>query len=129
MRNKSLVGDNKMIVTDYKSPAFVGASARSMSRALLEHEFRGPGDTLESAAHRLETKFGVESSVILQGWRRDIPDMMASRWIALLGAYYASGLAKIETAYSSERALHADASALVRLADLVAGPQGTGVQK
>ena len=124
MRNKSHVGNNKMIVADYKSPAFIGASANDMSSKLLAQEFRGPGGTLESAAYRLQTKFGVDASVILQGWRREIADMKASRWIALFAAFHASGLAKLEAAYADERSLHADASPLARLADFVAGKGG-----
>lgn len=129
MRNKIHVGDNKMIVADYKSPAFIGASAKTMAGALLEKEFRGPGDTLECAAHRLQSKYGVDATVTLQGWRRDISDMKASRWIALFIAYHAAGLAKLETAYADERSLHADASPLTRLADFVVGPQTAGLNK
>jgi len=126
MRDRKSVEDSKMFVTAYNSPEFVGVSAKEMATALLHKEFRGPGDTIDAAAYRLQTKHGVDAEIVLQGWRREIRDMKASRWIALFQAYYAAGLVKASAKYDEERARHEPNSALVRLADFVAGKRAEG---
>jgi hypothetical protein len=123
MRDKSSAGNSKMFVASINSPEFVGASAEGMAEALLRKEDRGPGDTIDAAAHRLQTRYGVDADIVLQGWRREIKDMKASRWLSLFLAYCKAGLAKGEEFYEQERTLHDENSALVRLADLVAGTQ------
>lgn len=126
MRDRKSVEGSKMFVTGYNSPEFVGVTAREMATALLHKEFRGPGDTIDAAAFRLQTKHGVDAEIVLQGWRREIKDMKASRWIALFHAFYAAGLAKAESKYEEERKRHEPNSALVRLADFVAGKEAEG---
>lgn len=121
MRDKKHVGSNKMFVADFKDPSFVGSSARRMATELLEKEFRGPGDTLEAAAYRLQTKYALDAEISLQGWRREIKEMKASRWLRLFQAWWAAGLAKADNLYAEERALHDSTSAIVGLADFVAG--------
>ena len=81
----------------------------------------GPGDTIESAAYRCQTKYGVDADIVLQGWRREINDMKASRLLRLFHAYWAAGLARAEHLYREERSQHEDAEIFARLADFVAG--------
>jgi len=122
MRNKNDGLGSKMSVTSLTNPQFVGASAREMASKLLSKEHRGPGDTIEAAAFRLQTKYGIDAEIILQGWRRDIREMKASRWLWLFHAYCAAGLAKLEAAYeSAHREVAETDPAVARLADLVAG--------
>lgn len=121
MRDKKLVEDSKMFVASINDQTFIGTSARQMAKELLRKEDQGPGDTIDAAAYRLQTKYGVDADIILQGWRREIRDMKASRWISLFHAYYQAGLAKADDTYEEERARHEPSSALVRLADFVAG--------
>lgn len=121
MRDKFYAGNSKMFVAGINDPEFVGSSAKFMARKLLRKEDRGPGDTIDAAAYRLQTRYGVDADIVLQGWRREIKDMKASRWLSLFIAYCKAGLAKGDEFYEQERTLHDENSALVRLADFVAG--------
>jgi hypothetical protein len=47
--------------------------------------------------------------------------MLTHRWLPLFQAWLAAGFARADAAYEEERTRHEDTSALVRLADLVAG--------
>lgn len=130
MGHKWHVTDYKMSVTLFADPKFAGRSAKAMARALLRKEHQGPGDTIEAAAHRIERKHGVAAEIILQGWNRPPRGMMAARWLPLFYAWCRAGLAKCsekaDQAYEAERARHDELSALVRLADLVAGRKMDG---
>lgn len=126
MRNKCHVTGNKMSVTDINDPLFYGRSAKQMARDLLRKEHHGPGDTIEAAAHRIQVTKGVDASVLMQGWNREPRPMLTHRWFPLFQAWCAAGFAKAENAYEEERARHEDGSALVRLADLVAGKKAEG---
>ncbi len=126
MRNKSHVTGNKMSVTDINDPMFAGKSAKTMASALLAKYHQGPGDSIEAAAYRVQSKYGVDANIILQGWNREPRGMLTHRWLPLFQAWVAAGFAKADAAYDNERARHDDSSALVRLADLVAGANGKG---
>lgn len=130
MRDKKHGAENQMFVTSsIRDPQFVGASARDMASKLLSKEHRGPGDTIEAAAFRLQTKYGVDAEIILQGWRRDIREMKASRWLWLFHAYCAAGLAKLEAAYDeAHREVAETDPAVARLAALVAGRSVASVE-
>lgn len=121
MRNKKHGTDNNMYVTSIDDPMWLGSEAKRMSRELLHKEHRGPGDTIEAAAYRLQTKHGCDASIILQGWQREPRDMLVSRWMALFRAHYTVFSARANEAYETERNHHDANSALVRLADFVAG--------
>lgn len=129
MRDKKFAGNSKMFVASINDPRFVGASAKRMAEDLLRKEDRGPGDTIDAAAYRLQTLYGVDADIVLQGWRREIKDMKASRWLSLFIAYCKAGLAKGDEFYGKERTLHDENSPLVRLADLVAGWKEEGEVK
>lgn len=126
MGDKSHVTGNKMSVTDINDPLFAGRSARVMARQLLRKYHQGPGDTNEAAAQRIEQKYKVDATIIMQGWNRPARAMLAHRWIALFQAWNAAGFARADAAYEAERAKHEENSPLVRLADLVAGRTGKG---
>lgn len=121
MGDRKCVTGNKMSVTDINDPMFAGKSARVMARALLKKYHAGPGDTLEAAAHRVQAEHGVDANTIMQGWNREPRGMLTHRWLPLFQAWVAAGLARADAAYEDERKRHDDTSALVRLADLVAG--------
>lgn len=70
MGNKSYGKRSMNIAVRINDPIWLGNEARRMSKELLHKEHRGPGDTIEAAAYRLQTKHGVDASVILQGWQR-----------------------------------------------------------
>lgn len=63
--------------------------ARRMSTEMLKAEFRGPGDTLEAAAYRLQAKRGVPASTTLRLWNREVTDMLVSSFAPVLNAYLA----------------------------------------
>lgn len=89
--------------------------------SMLRKYDRGPGDTIEAAAGRIQKEHKVDAAIIMQGWNRPARAMMAHRWLPLFQAWCEAGFAKADAAYEEERKRHADTSALVRLADLVAG--------
>lgn len=121
MGNKKRVASNKMSVTDINEPMFAGRTAKKMAEDLLRKFDNGPGDTIEAAAYRVQSEFGVDANVIMQGWNREPRGMLTHRWLPLFQAWCAAGFARADAAYEAERARHEDTSALVRLADLVAG--------
>ncbi len=100
--------------------------ARRMSTEMLKAEFRGPGDTLEAAAYRLQTKRGVPASTTLRLWNRDVTDMLVSSFAPVLNAYLAfsnkmdAAAGKMEKHYEEQRTRAAHPG-LLRLADFVAG--------
>lgn len=121
MGDKKHVAGNKMSVTDINDPVFYGKSANRMAKDLLTKHFRGPTDTIEAAAYRVQHTYGVDANIIMQGWNRPARGMLAHRWLPLFRAWCAAGFARADAAYEEERARHDENSALVRLADLVAG--------
>lgn len=121
MGNKKHVTGDKMSVTDINDPLFAGKSASKMAKDILGKYHRGPGDSIEASAYRAQTQLGVDASVLMQGWNREPRGMLTHRWLPLFQAWCAAGFAKADQAYEAERARHEDTSALVRLADLVAG--------
>lgn len=121
MRDKRYVGDDKMHVARIDDPAWLGEEAKRMSRKLLQREHRGPGDTIEAAAHRIETRHRVPASVIMQCWNRPPREMKVSRWMAVFRAYWAEFGERSGAAYENKRKGTDAHPAMVRLADLVAG--------
>lgn len=63
------------------------SEARHWSNYLLEREFRGPGDTIEAASYRVETKWGVPATLTDRLRIRDVTDMLLSNWCLLRVAY------------------------------------------
>lgn len=125
MRNKRMGTRSMSVVAHVTSPDWLGNEARRMSKELLRKEHRGPGDTIEAAAHRLQTKHGIEASIILQGWRREPRDWLVSRWMSLFKAHCEAFEANASGTYEEIRdgvdlERH---PVLVRLADFVAGRQ------
>jgi hypothetical protein len=100
--------------------------AKTMARFLLKREHRGPGDTIEAASHRLQTKFKVPASIIMRLWNRPVNDMLLSNFVALAVAYmkakYATASEKIEKAYEDEKALAVNPT-ILRLAAALAGEE------
>ena len=121
MGDKKSDRGRKMHVARIDDPMWLGREARRMSRELLEKEKRPIGDTIEAAAHRLQTKYGVDASIILQGHQREPREMMVSRWMSLFQAHYAAFAARADQAYEDKRNATTAHPALVRLADFVAG--------
>jgi hypothetical protein len=64
--------------------------ARRMSDYLLHREFRGPGDTIEAAAYRVEQRWGAPATIIQRLRHRDVTDMLLSNWWRLRAAYQAA---------------------------------------
>jgi hypothetical protein len=84
--------------------------ARHMALHLINEEHRGVGDTTEAAKYRVEAKTGFPFAWLhrLQ-YRRDLRDIPAGVYLHLTEIY------------ENERAKHAPDTALVRLADALAG--------
>lgn len=113
------MGDKRSVEDDKMSDAYV-RNAREMGRYLLKKEYRGLGDTIEAAAHRVEIKMGVPATLLLRIRHRPIKDMMLSSYVAIATAYERA-VSRAEAAYEHERTLHAANSKTGRLADFVAG--------
>lgn len=114
MGNKPFVEDDKM--TD----AYV-KEARVMGEFLLRHEYKGLGDTIEAAAHRVQRKLGVPATILMRlRHRSEMKDMMVSSWFAIFNAYQKAS-ARADEAYQSERSQHEPTSKMARLADFIAG--------
>lgn len=121
MRNKKHDRDGIMHVARIDDPTWLGKEAKRMSAELLRREHRGPGDTIEAAAHRLQTRLRVPASIILQCWNRPAREMKVSRWMAVFAAYWREFGDKADQAYEQKRETTHAHPALVRLADFVAG--------
>ena len=85
MRDKRHDASNEMSVTDTAI-----TEARSWSEHLLNRAFRGPGDTIERAAHEVEQTYGVPATIIQRLRHREVRDMLLSNWLALKSAYDAA---------------------------------------
>lgn len=114
MRDRFAETENKMSV------AYI-AEAKTMARFLLKREHRGPGDTIEASANRLQTKFKVPASIIMRLWNRPVKDMLLSNFMALATAYV-KATARMEKAYEHEKALAVNPT-ILRLAAALAGEE------
>lgn len=121
MRDKRTDRESKMSVTSIADPIWLGEEAKRMSGELLKNEHRGPGDTIEAAAHRLQRRLKVPASVIMQCWNRPAREMKVSRWMWVFQAHWQEFGARAEHAYEEKRRTTTSHPALVRLADFVAG--------
>ena len=122
MGDKSTDAENRISDRDNKmSMAFTVDDAKGMAGFLLAKEFRGPGDTIEAAAGRVETKQGVPASILLRLRNRDVNDMYLSSFSVLASAYI-KAKTRIERAYEHERSLAVDTK-ILRFADFVAGEE------
>lgn len=121
MRNKNHDRESIMHVARIDDPLWLGQEAKRMSSDLLRKEHRGPGDTIEAAAHRLQTRLRVPAAIILQCWNRPAREMKVSRWMSVFRAHWEEFGSKMDTAYERKREETTAHPALVRLADLVAG--------
>lgn len=127
MGDKSSDRGVKMFVARIDDPIWLGDKAKTMATELLEKEKRPVGDTIEAAAYRLQNRHNTPvAPVILQCWNREPREMKVSRWMSLFYVYWKECGAKIEAAYEEERGRHEGNSALVRLADFVAGEKTKG---
>lgn len=113
MGDKGFDRENKKMGTAYIS------DAKNMADYLLAREHRGPGDTIEAAAYRVQSKFGVPSSVLMRLRHREVKDMLMSNFMALAQAYRAAS-DRIDKAYEKEREAAVDPK-ILRIADFVAG--------
>lgn len=114
MRDRFAETENTMSV------AYI-TEAKTMARFLLRREHRGPGDTIEAASHRLQTKFKVPASIIMRLWNRPVKDMLLSNFMALATAYSKAN-DRVEKAYEHEKALAVNPT-ILRLAAALAGEE------
>lgn len=89
--------------------------ARQMAVAILNDEFRGVGDTIDAAMFRVQQKTGISSSVLHRLRYRSGKDIWSGEFLHLKAVYEQRFVATGE-----------DGSALVRLADFVAGKKAKG---
>lgn len=115
MRDKISDKESKTMSTAYIS------SAKGMAQYLLAKEHRGPGDTIEAAAARLQTKLKVPSTILMRLRHREVKDMLMSNFLALAAAY-SKACEKMDEAYEKERKIAVDPN-ILRLAALVAGKE------
>src|SRR5690606_14152569 len=111
----------KMHVARIDDPTWLGEEAKRMSAELLRREHRGPGDTIEAAAARLQTRVRVPANIILQCWNRPARERKVSRWMTVFRAYWEEFGERADGAYEQKRATTTAHPAIVRLADFVAG--------
>lgn len=117
------MGDKIYDVDDKMSNACI-FDANKMAKDLLNNEFKGAGDTIEAAAHRVQTKYSVKASLLLRLRYRfaEMTDMKASSWFSIFEAYQRA-LARAEKNYEHMRQENETNPRLVRVADFVAGRQ------
>lgn len=107
---------------------------KRMNGFLLSREHRGPGDTIEAAAYRLQTRYGIPVATTMRLRNREVSDMFVSSALPILNAYMAAtskleaAAARMEENYEEKRA-RAGNSALVRFADFVAGRKEKGSER
>lgn len=119
MSDKGVERRNKMSSVEYID------EAKSMADFILHKVHRGPGDTVDAAMHRAERLYGVPANWLHRLRYRPLDDMPVSAFFAIFNAYRAACDAAGQ-AYENERARHAPDTALVRLADAVAGKKKEG---
>lgn len=120
MQNKRTEQENKM------SAAYIN-QAKDMAGWLLSREHRGPGDTIDAAAHRLERRYGVPSALLLRLRHRDVKDMLMSNFMTLAQAYQ-TATSRMEAALEHEKAMAVNPR-ILRLANIVAGEENQPEQK
>jgi hypothetical protein len=113
---------DKGLVGVFKMSAAVVIEAKTMADFILHRVHRGPGDTVDAAMHRAERLYGVPSEWLHRLRYRDLKDVPGSVLLTLFNAYRAAS-DHAERAYQKERQNHDAHSALVGLADLVAGKE------
>ena len=100
--------------------------AKRMCGFLLNKEYRGPGDTIEAAAYRMQARYGIHHATTMRLRNEEVRDMKVSSFAPILNAYLAvrerlnSAAAKMERAYEEERNRAVDPR-LLGLARAVAG--------
>ncbi len=113
-----VVGDKRYDREDKMHAAYIN-DAKAMVEYLLTREHRGPGDTIAAAAHRIQTREGIPSTILMRLRHRPMKDMMMSNFVALAAAYRKT-IDRIDRAYEHEKSL-ANNPKILRLADLVVG--------
>lgn len=120
MRNKISSKDNKRMSSAYVT------TAKGMAGFLLSVEHKGPGDTIEAAAHRIQTRFGVPATLLMRLRHREVKDMLTSNFFALATAFNEAmerAERRVDEAYQHEKSLAVDPK-IVRLAAALAGEKG-----
>lgn len=114
MGNKRSVEGDKMI------DAYIN-DARLAGEEMLRKEYRGLGDTIEAAAHRVQKKWGAPASFLMRlRHRSGLKDMMLSSFVAVAEAY-GKFSRTAERGYENERKQHDPNSKMARLAAVIAG--------
>lgn len=121
---------------DATDPIALGKMAKRMANDMLEAEKHPLGDTIEAAAFRLQRRYGVRATTLIELRKRTPREMFVSRWMAVAVAWlefraevergrYAERRAGIRRGFGGgiDRDHH---PVLVRIADLVAGHRVTG---
>lgn len=101
-------------------------TAKGMADYLLSKDHRGPGDTIEAAAHRVQTRFGVPVTLLMRLRHREVNDMLMSSFFMLANAYNEAmerAEKRADEAYRHEKALAIDPK-IVRMAAALAGEKG-----
>ena len=120
MRNKIHSKESKSMSTAYVT------TAKGMATYLLSREHRGPGDTIEAAAHRIQTRFGVPVALLMRLRHREVKDMLASNFFSLANAFNEAmerAEKRVDEVYRHEKDLAIDPK-IVRLAAALAGEKG-----
>lgn len=114
---------NKICSKGIKMTTACISTAKGMASYLLAREHRGPGDTIEAAAHRIQTRFGVPVALLMRLRHREVKDMLASNFFALASAFNEAverAERRVDEAYEHEKALAIDPE-IVRIAAALAG--------
>lgn len=62
--------------------------SRQMAMAILDHEYRGIGDTIDAAMHRIETKHGLRSGIMRRlRYRGEKTDIWAGEYLHIKSLY------------------------------------------
>lgn len=111
-----------------KMSAELVADAKRMNSFLLAREFKGPGDTIEAAAYRMQSKWGIHAATTMRLKNSEVKDMRLSSFGPILNAFLSvkdrlnATADRMERAYEKERSMAVNPR-LLRLADAVRGKE------
>jgi hypothetical protein len=106
--------------------------ARGWAEALLAREYRGPGDTIDAAMHRAETRHGIPAETFWALRYRPPKDIVARTYFRLKAAYQAevsAQEARLRHEIEMTRKVRGDAAAAALLDEAEALLGKTGGEK
>lgn len=109
-----------------------------MARELIKREHKGPGDTIEGAAERLQRqyrRYEIKAVTLIRLWNRKITDAKMSTFFTVFKVYqdvvakYDDAAENMDRAYEREREISTIDTNLLRLVDFVVSAEANAKAK